>query len=251
LKKNKQHTLIYCLAGKGTRFLDKGITTPKYLLKLDNGNTILETSLKSLYTEKTNNLILILNNYHLAYEKDIIQILKRVTMKYKIKFIDDNNGQAETAHEAIELINDNNWIYFFNGDTVLLNRNLNLITSGLNNENKTFGFIDVFDNNSKKYSYVKINDKNCVIEIKEKIVISNLATTGLYGFKDKRIYSIYFKELSFKKDELYISNVYDKMLNDKKSIKIGKTNLPKDSVVLGTPYEYNLNKKLFWKSLNI
>ena len=168
---------------------------------------------------------------------------------YPNKFIiiqtDDTNGQAETASLALDYISDNKWIYFFNGDTILLDRDLNKINVDLTQNNEVSGFIDVFSEDSKNYSYVKVSPKMYVEKIAEKIVISKYATSGLYGFCNKQIFLNYYKKLNFHDDEIYISDIYKLMISDSLNIKIGDLYSKDQTIVLGTPNEFKINKSKF------
>lgn len=239
MKKNDNYYFVYCLAGKGSRFIDEGIFVPKFLLELNNNRTILETSINQFNFENNVVLVVVLNYSHKLFENQISNLLISTGLRYIIKFVEDTNGQAETAKIAIEDLNTNYPIFFFNGDTILKNRDLNYFLEILAKGFK--GVIDVFNSNSSNFSYVKVNG-DIVIEIKEKKPISNFATSGLYGFSSVHLYLQFFKELQIN-SEIFISDVYDKMLSKKLKITIVK-NLNSDTIILGTPLEFFKNKKL-------
>jgi dTDP-glucose pyrophosphorylase len=62
--------------------------------------------------------------------------------------------------------------------------------------------------------------------------ISNFATSGLYGFSNSKLYLNYYS------GEVYISEVYKKMINDGLRITSDKIHEDKNTLVVGTPTEY-------------
>jgi len=245
LNYSNSYSFVFCLAGKGSRFLIDGINKPKFLLELQNGDEILKASIKSFNFPKHVKILLIINNRHKSYINHINRIMSYYPNKFIIIQTDDTNGQAETASLALDYISDNKWIYFFNGDTILLDRDLNKINVDLTQNNEVSGFIDVFSEDSKNYSYVKVSPKMYVEKIAEKIVISKYATSGLYGFCNKQIFLNYYKKLNFHDDEIYISDIYKLMISDSLNIKIGDLYSKDQTIVLGTPNEFKINKSKF------
>ncbi len=244
---NKNHDrliVVLCLAGLGKRFSDKGYITPKFLLANKQRITILELIIKNLLLSGANKFLLMLNNSHRKYENEVRKISEKLDIKLNIGFISNTQGQAETAYEAIKLLEENDHdilknspIAFHNGDTILINRNLDKI-SKIMEESKYMGVIDTFESNSKNFSYLQVNDRGIVKKIIEKRVISNKATSGFYVFSNKKIYKEFYSKVDFAKKEIFISDVYEKLImSNLKVYNVHNTN-PKETIVLGTPYEY-------------
>ena len=67
------------------------------------------------------------------------------------------------------------------------------------------------------YSYIKTNDNNEILDIKEKEKISNNACTGAYGFKSinelQKYTSKIINENITQKSEFYTSGVIKEMIN--------------------------------------
>lgn len=228
--------LVLCLAGKGSRFTEKGYATPKYLLKLQNKKSILENILSELCIGPKVQLKLILNNDNKKWSNEINQLLANEGYNFELKHVSDTRGQAHTALIASEMVENSKPIFFFNGDTIIKGRNLAEISEEITN-NCLSGTIDTFFAEDNHFSYVKVENE-IVTEIKEKIVISNMATTGLYGFKNSSYYQKFYKKLRNDKSEEYISDVYNKMLENKEKIKNYFYEISEDTIILGTPEEY-------------
>lgn len=240
----KDFHLILCLAGKGKRFIEKGILMPKFLLTDSSGKkSILELILENLIISGMSKFLLVLNSNHKSFESQILLMTKKfrgATIRYV--FIDDTEGQAETAYLGIKYLqkvyeNDMNFpIGFHNGDTILLNRNINLILHYLEIEG-VLGIIDTFNSENAAYSYIRTDDNQNIISIKEKKVISNMATTGLYIFKSPSTYLMYYKKLPRNHLEKFISGVYAEIISENGILK--NINNHKDhTLILGTPEEY-------------
>lgn len=243
-KSNKPINLILCLAGKGQRFIDKGYNTPKFLLKNSSDTeTILELIIKNFYISKVNNFILILNKNHKIWAAEIDQTISKFKdCNFDILFIDDTEGQAETAFHGAMYIKENastnslDPISFHNGDTILFKRNLAPFLGDL--KNFADGAIDTFPASSNAYSYITTSPSGWISAIKEKKVISNMATSGFYIFKDCETFLSFYKETIFFNKEKYISDVYQTMLAKNSRILNLYNKNNDDTLILGTPDEY-------------
>lgn len=127
-------------------------------------------------------------------------------------------GQAETVLYAENLI-DNSPIVIYNIDTYF--RSYYIKSKLLTFSNKYEGIIGGFYAKNPALSFIKVdNDK--VVDIEEKKVISEIATTGLYGFKNfsifKHYYDNYVDEIIKNYREAYIAPIYKYMIADGREI---------------------------------
>ena len=243
---NKAQSLniVLCLAGKGQRFIDRGYTTPKFLLKdIRNSETILNLIIKNFCKSGVSKFFLVLNKQYKKWEVDIKQSISSLkNLDYCLLYIGDTSGQAETAYLGIELIkknaliDSNDPIGFHNGDTVLFQRNFKSTLDCLNDE--VDGAIDTFPASSNAYSYVKTSKKGFVTEIQEKNVISHMASSGLYIFKNFDTFIKNYEDTVFVSKEKYISAIYQRMLSKKLKIFNLHNNDEQKTLILGTPIEY-------------
>jgi len=239
------------MAGLYSRFKQAGYTTPKYLLDINEKN-ILGEILQGL-TQKYNfeTILLIANKNDYGYKSEILNTLKKFKKQnLKIEFIGNTLGQAETAWMGVTALRKcdpkSKKVVFHNIDTILYDRDFRFIDEILDEYD---GYIDIFNASTDKYSYVKCNGNGILDEIKEKIVISNMATSGLYCFSDFGEFEKIYKSASFQ-GEQYISFIYEKFIENGKKIFIDKNLLgkfyDKKTIILGTPEEYETyikNKK--------
>ncbi len=113
------------------------------------------------------------------------------------------------------------------------------------------GFIMTMWADDPKWSYVKLNEKNDVVEVVEKQVVSNEATVGIYNYAKGRHF-VKAAETMIENDfrvngEFYVAPVYNEMI--KAGLKTGFYNVGKvyaGMYGLGTPAD--LTK---FESLNI
>ena len=100
------------------------------------------------------------------------------------------------------------------------------------------------DNGDKHiYSYVNCDNDNNIIDIKEKVKISDFACTGAYGFNSMNQLKKYTKKIITDNitqiSEFYTSGVIKEMVND--NIIIKQINIEeKKFVCLGTPIQLKL-----------
>lgn len=239
---NYNSSFVFCLAGLGQRFIDEGITTPKYLLRINKqGQSLIEKSIESFNFDKKTLVLFVCNKKDSLYKKNLLLILSKTKISFKLIYIDDTNGQAVTAYFACKYILNNfnglinKPIAFFNGDSILNSRNFASLISSMN---KSMGLIDVFESKKNIYSYIKINN-NYVEDIIEKKVISNKATSGLYLFSSPSFYINQFKEKhNESSSEIYISEIYKLILDKGYKVKFYEHQSIEDTIILGTPDEY-------------
>ncbi|WP_216178931.1 hypothetical protein [Polynucleobacter sp. 80A-SIGWE] len=228
--------LILTMAGQYQRFVREGYKIPKYLLPWGD-RSILSTVLLELNREQAfDNIYLIANHRDEAYFPHVRSIMQAQGIpNSNLVAIHDTKGQAETAKMGVDKVSEltdsvNSPIIFHNIDTILRNRDLKAV-EGILKVNA--GYIDVFYANNHEYSYVLSEVSGMITDIAEKIVVSNLATSGFYGFNSINTFLKYYKP-----EDLYISSIYKKMIEGRESIIASREHKEVDTIVLGTPFEY-------------
>ena len=102
------------------------------------------------------------------------------------------------------------------------------------------GAILTFEAIHPKWSYVKVDDQGNVSELKEKEVISNIATVGVYYWSKGSEYVKYSKQMIDKdirvNGEYYVAPVYNELISDGGKVKIYNIN---KMWGLGTPEDLN------------
>lgn len=221
------------MAGKYSRFRNEGYKLPKYLLPWGNRSILSEILHQLLQPTIFDQVFLVANKADNDFMSHVKKIMKHYGIDSKhLILLPDTEGQAHTAFMGLTEIEKTNKlsgpVVFHNIDTILYGRDLLNLKKSLYQYD---GHIDVFKSNSHEYSYVLVNN-DTVSSISEKILISDLATSGLYGFSSSQLFTTNFS------GENYISEIYKKIISKDAKICVGKTHDEKNTIVLGTPNEY-------------
>jgi choline kinase len=232
--------IIITMAGFGSRFTKAGFNIPKYEIEV-LGKTLFEWSMDSLEDLKNEHFVFIVR-------KDERQLfsLESLIKKARIKFynviIINNvtNGQATTALLADKFIDEVDEVVIFNIDTFIIPYSIKKSDFSYYD-----GFLHTFKAEGDHWSFAKTNNSGKVIEVTEKIRISNNASVGLYYFKKwsifKETYYKNFNTIIEKYKEMYIAPIYNFIIED---YNIGIKEIPLNNVyVLGTPDEVLYFKK--------
>ena len=225
-------------AGKGSRFLKKGIKPPKPLIKVF-GNELLLWSLNSFNFKKNDKIFIV------TYKKH--QVKSRLEKKIKLTYIGIEvfwlelneilNGQLLTAMRAISHFSIKGPILIHNCDTYY-----QFDIDELNNliEDDLFGIIPCFKASGDNWSFVKHSkvDENLAIEVKEKNRISDNCSVGTYFFKSsyslQSIFKEYRENVKRKLEEHFIAPIYQFAIEKNLKVKILKA---KNVKSFGTPEE--------------
>lgn len=233
--------VVITMGGAGSRFRKAGYNIPKYMIEA-KGKTLFEWSMISLegYKNKVNQYIFIaMKDENVAVENFIKSNCQKLNINnYQIILLDYlTDGQATTAMLGSKYWNLENSLLIYNIDTY--------VEAGIMNEQelKGDGFIPCFKATGDHWSFVRLNEKNQVVEIKEKQRISDYCTLGAYYFKTCQLYTDLYNEYYNEKanmvnGEKYVAPLYDYLLSKGGQIYISDID-PKYVHVLGTPEELN------------
>jgi dTDP-glucose pyrophosphorylase len=233
---------VITMAGAGSRFRDAGYALPKWRL-IANDKTLLEWSIDSLPLDICKKIIFIAKREE-AIQYDLKGLIQE---KYShklgevyIHLIDQvTRGQAETTLFAREYLDVNSPIAIFNIDTRFTSHTLkeNLLNVSVD------GFMGAFTASEPRFSYARTNLEGYVIETAEKVVISNHALTGLYGFsKSESYFEAVEAAISHNRQEMgeyYVAPIYNTLINQGKKFRL---DLAESVDILGTPSELDLFK---------
>ena len=226
------------LGGLGNRFKNLGYSLPKPLINV-MGKPIIFWLLDNL-NFKDIEFIYIPYNQELQkynFEERILKNYPNLTFKF-YKLTQNTRGAAETISLSLNQLNiEDQSILCLDGDNFYLTDIIKL----WNSKNRLLVFNDT--SQEEVYSYVKTNNNNTIVEIKEKNKISNLACTGAYGFNSWKQLNIYCKKIInnniMQKNEFYTSTVIQEMIKD--DIQFDISNIDQNNYIcLGTPLHVRL-----------
>jgi NDP-sugar pyrophosphorylase family protein len=195
------------MAGLGGRFLDAGYAKPKPLIDV-LGVPMIQAVVKSLNME-ANYIFIVQQEHYDAYNLE--ETLNHIVLNPKIVKINGlTDGAARTTLAAKSLIDNDTPLVIANSDQIVA-WNSQEFLSRLRDNN----VVALFSSDDPKWSYAKVNE-GVVTEVAEKIVISNNATVGIYGWKSGAEYVKSAEQMISKNirtnNEFYICPVYNESI---------------------------------------
>jgi len=166
--------IIIPAAGRGTRFIGEKHIQPKPMISWD-GKTMLD--------HVVNNLNGPLNKFFIVKRKEHSFNLTENSNVLEIDYTTD--GPATTVNLMRDQIEMDRELIVTNCDQIIKDWDQHKFLTFAQDYDAVLG---CFISSSNKNSYAKLNEHNCVVEVKEKQVISNIATNGLHYWKKARYF---------------------------------------------------------------
>lgn len=172
--------IVIPMAGEGSRFSKAGYDNPKPFIDVC-GKPMIELVIENLKCLNAK-FILIGRKEHLEKEINLVNYIKK---KYNAEFISIDKlteGTACTVLFARKFINNEDPLLIANSDQIVDINIQDFIDDSFNRklDGSILTFKDIELNS--KWSFAKIDENNLLIEVKEKKVISEYATVGIYLF---------------------------------------------------------------------
>ena len=219
MSKRKRVNVVVPMAGRGQRFINQGITTPKPLIKLGD-RTIVEWMVQTLDIPDAH-YVFIVRQEHVASDK-IDKQLKALVPDCDVVVIDRvTEGATCTVLLAQDLISNDDALIVKDCDQILNWSAPNFFEFARRNE--AAGATVTIPTQNPGFSYARLGeDCKTVVETAEKRVISWFGCSGLYYFAKGREFIKYAVQMIAKNirvnNEFYISPVYNQYLEDGKRI---------------------------------
>lgn len=227
--------IILSMCGKGQRFLEEGIPLPKFLCAY-NGAPMIYHAINTLGI--TGRIHFIVKKQHLFEHSYLEKML--LSLGDEIITLDkDTEGAAQSLLAAESYIQDKNkpmvsvnCDQFMNWDGKQFQE--------LTEKNADTSYIVTFETNKDNCSYVR-KENHKVVEVREKQVISNEATVGIYHWARTEWFLRDAKEMIHDgiKDngEYYVAPVYNYTIQQGNVVDTYKLN-PGEFNPVGTPAEF-------------
>jgi NDP-sugar pyrophosphorylase family protein len=225
-------SVIITMAGAGSRFSRAGYSVPKYMIHA-RSRTLFDWSMQSLCAFHDHEFV-----FACLQGQDESWIRKRALHNgiRNVKVVarqDISLGQAHTAQDVVSHVDPNEAVWIYNIDTY--------IQQGIEPHHLDGyeGCLHVFESNSPAMSYVRMDGHGNVVQIAEKVVISQWATAGIYGFASAQLFSQSYRQTygaAMSTGEHYVAPLYQTLLQMGARIHAPKLQLS-DVHVLGTPEE--------------
>ena len=178
---NKDLNVLIPMAGRGSRFADKGYVFPKPLIEV-KGKPMIQLVVENLNID-ANYTFIVLQEHIEKYNID--QMLRLIKPNSNIVITDGiTEGAASTTLLAKEFINNEAPLIIANSDQ-FIEWNPSEVLYSFMNKNVDGGIL-TFPATHPKWSYAKINNEGLITEVAEKNPISSHATVGVYFWKKVR-----------------------------------------------------------------
>lgn len=240
--------IVVPMAGRGSRFAEAGYVNPKPLIDI-YGHPMIEYVTKNIMPECEHRFIYVCQEEHLE-KFGLDKELRRMAPGCEIVTIDHiTEGAACTVLLAEKYIDNQDELMIANSDQYVTMDINNYLAAMRNND----GLIMTMPANDPKWSFIKFDEKGYVQMVREKEVISEEATVGIYNYKHGSDFVTYAHQMIEKNirvnNEFYVAPVYNEMIEAGK--KIVFRNVGKSMYGLGIPEDLNyfmkqeFSKKIF------
>lgn len=210
------------MAGAGSRFASAGYSFPKPLIAVKNMNDkpMIQVIVENINIDAEH--IFIVREEH-CEKYNLRQLLNVIAPNCKIVTVDHlTEGAACTTLLAKQFIDNDEPLLIANSDQFVEWDSNEFMYSMMGDQ--IDGGILTFDNSHPKWSYVRLNPQGYVTEVREKEVISNEATVGIYYWQRGRDYVRYAEQMIKKNirvnNEFYVAPVYNEAIGDGQKVKI-------------------------------
>ncbi len=204
--------IVIPMAGYGRRFSDAGYDKIKPLINV-LGKPMIQRVVENLYSPGCD-FLFVLNG-----ENDNSEIIDLIHSLIPAKFFFTNgktDGPARTAMFACNEVYGKE-LLITNCDQIIDDFSLNNLRAFAKTK-KADGVLGAFISSSPKNSYMKLNKNGEVEEIREKVVISNIATNGIHYWRDGGDFVESFTRMEYWNDmtngEYYVAPSYNYMIED-------------------------------------
>ncbi len=224
--------IVVPMAGRGSRFVQAGYIMPKPLIAVFD-HPMIEYVTKNIKPNCEHRFIYICQQEHIE-KFDLIDQLEVIAPGCVIIPIDYiTEGAACTVLLAEEYINNDDALMIANSDQYV-DTDINKYIDAIGDMD---GLIMTMPADDPKWSFVKYDANGFVTMVREKEVISDEATVGIYNYKHGSDFVKYAHQMINRNirvnNEFYVAPVYNEMIDAGK--KIVYCNVGAKMYGLGTP----------------
>lgn len=237
--------IVIPMAGLGSRFTKAGYEKPKPFIDVA-GRSMIVRVLENLKIPDAR-YILIARKEHLEQEAELVEQIEKEFNAIFIPIEKLTEGTACTVLYARKYINNDEPLLIANSDQIV---DMNIVDFLKDcQDRKLDGSILTFldKHNDPKWSFAKLDEHNYVTEVKEKVVISEYATVGIYLYSKGKDFVNAAIDMIIENDrvnnEFYTCPTYNYAI--KNHAKIGIFNIEYNQMHgIGTPEDLNIYLQL-------
>lgn len=218
--------IVIPMAGRGSRFAKEGYAMPKPLIDV-HGKPMIEVVTNNIRPKCEHKFIYLCLQEHLE-KYNLENRLKEMSPNCIVVPVNQvTEGAACTVLLAEKYIDNEDMLMMANSDQYV-DIDINEYIQAMDDSD---GLIMTMYADDPKWSFIKYDERKYVTMVREKEVISNEATVGIYNFKRGSDFVQYAYRMIDKNirvnNEFYVAPVYNEMIEDGKKVKfynIGREN---------------------------
>ena len=205
--------IVVPMAGRGSRFANAGYQMPKPLIEI-HGKHMIEVVTKNITPSGEHRFIYLCLEGHLK-QYDLEKCLRRISPECVIVPVREvTEGAACTVLLSEPYIDNDDELMIANSDQYV-----DIDINEYLDKAKNFdGYIMTMYADDPKWSFISFNTHDLVTMVKEKEVISNEATVGIYNFKRGSDFVKYAHEMIEAQErvngEFYVAPVYNRFIRN-------------------------------------
>jgi len=230
--------IVIPMAGRGSRFASAGYNDPKPLIPV-GGKPMIQWVIENVRPSMNHRFIFICLAEHLRKYTSVSSTLRKLCPGCEIVEVEDvTEGAACTVLLARHFIDNDDQLMIANADQFIeipIDRYLSKM-----DEEQANGLIMTFWSDNPKWSYCRMRPDGTVAQVVEKMVVSNMATVGIYNFRQGSDFvraadTMIAMNLRVN-NEFYVAPTYDQLIKESKKVIIADTGREYDGMFgLGTP----------------
>lgn len=232
--------IVIPMAGQGSRFAKAGYEKPKPFIDV-NGKPMIVRVLENLAYPNAR-YILIARKEHMDREKALVEQIEQEFNAVFIPIEKLTEGTACTVLYARKYINNAEPLLIANSDQIV-DMNIADFIDDCKKRNLDGSILTFIDKHSDpKWSFAKLDKNQLVTEVKEKVVISEYATVGIYFYTKGESFIDSAIDMIIENDrvnnEFYTCPTYNYMIKEKARIGIYNIDFAQMHGI-GTPEDLN------------
>lgn len=210
--------IVIPMAGRGSRFAKEGYVMPKPLIDV-HGKPMIEVVTNNIRPKCEHKFIYLCLQEHLE-KYNLENRLKEMSPNCIVVPVNQvTEGAACTVLLAEKYIDNDDMLMMANSDQYV-DIDINEYIQAMDDSD---GLIMTMYADDPKWSFINYDEKKYVTMVREKEVISNEATVGIYNFKRGSDFVQYAHQMIDKNirvnNEFYVAPVYNEMIEDGKKVK--------------------------------
>lgn len=233
--------LVIPMAGRGSRFSNRGVMTPKPLVPV-LGRPMIHWALESFRDFEPSEVIFIALKDHDESGELSGALAEAVPWPTHVVWLEGvTEGQLCTVLAARDRLETDEDVVVFNTDTIVVS---DVARELRERDDSVRGVISVIEKPGEQWSFAKTNDAGDVVRVAEKERISPWASTGMYCFSSGVEFLAHADELIRRdlrvRGEFYVIPVYSLYIESSQRIVVSRAREMWD---LGTPEGVELYSK--------